>query len=644
MKILKMFTIWWQVKNLNKGSVCEIGRRVETLARFGASAVPSLVAALRDPRFREVASRTLGEIGLGPKEVVDGLINAYFASDVHAERCTIKTALGKIGQPAMDYAALLLERTRHTRTRQLVEILTAMNIDGKYHSGPRVWVEPILERIESMNAEKLLAILERGSEAGTRFIDAAIRGLAKLKHRDAVPILIMRAGGQNLKAIEALGVIKDVSSARDLISLRDEKSGHPDFRDETDSAIITALGEIGGDLAMQHLANSIGRYSMKEPLRDAAIRALVKQGPAAIPHLVKMLNSGTGQVGSHITFTLGLLGWSSENPRDSIRHRLLVNQSKEVDVSQMATVDVLIELLGDSDQTLRGGARDLIVKATKISVSNQSTVMDRLLAALHRADGAKRHTIMCVIGRVDCERALDVIEAIADRDSDSTSEDGRLARCLTHDFSHALRVPLLRRRVCDTTLSPKNRFRSLQDLWNIPNNNQDPDLISFFIHLLTDSDRDIRCGAAGALLRMENERADKSLAKLFDDNDNSVRGYAMKAIERRGSIQALGPLIHLLTTHSKLSEGKGHDEIEKIGALLQKNKDSLADALDADLWFLASLPDEQVFRLTRRIANSYSRDDDYRRDPYEYVDYSESKDLRPLKRLAERELTRRRDA
>jgi HEAT repeat protein len=242
----------------------------EVLSNVSASAIPSLVAALKNKEgaVRAASAEILGKMGSAAKDAVPDLIEALNDEDQSVGE-KVKAALGEIKDP-----------------RAIEPLIATFKRNERPTAG-----DAAEESLVKIGPDAIPALILALQDDASRVRESSARVLGRMSPaaKDAVPGLIKalddKDEGVRHEAQVALGEIKDPRAIEPLFS--------PCYRTESlDQTARAALGKIGLE-AIPFLTEKL-----KDPrpnLRQCAASALGEIGPtargsAAVPSLIALLN------------------------------------------------------------------------------------------------------------------------------------------------------------------------------------------------------------------------------------------------------------------------------------------------------------------------------------------------------------------
>jgi len=354
-----------------------------------ADGVQPLVGALADtdPEVRQMAAFALGLIAdkrardpligaLGdPSPLVQGsaaealgLIGDAAAADAIGGFVAQVVASGALAQPPGDEddvrrdtptAACRLALYALVRLQAYPQLAAAV-LDPSGQPRVRWWpVAFALQRLDNPRALPALLTLAKDAHPYTRAF--AVKGLAALKDRAALPVLMpLLSSGERpvlVETIRALGRIGDPSAAEPLLRILKDAAADPIVRLET----VGAVGGIHSPAVYDALLDVLADSS--PAVRGAALRSLATFDPESFVTILSGLDPDTHwNVRATLAAVLGTLGPEIGRPRlevmlgDSDQRVVPFVLASLVKLKAPTAVAVLLERLKADDAVVRGAA------------------------------------------------------------------------------------------------------------------------------------------------------------------------------------------------------------------------------------------------------------------------------------------------
>lgn len=505
---------------------------VTTLARLGdRSALPLIIAALRDPdsRVRSEAARTLG--ALGDSSATDALSSALGdqSADVRVEatfalgRIKDSRALGPLTSLLSDRdprvslaAAESLARLHDPRaTRVLVESLSSA--DWRIRSRAtqvlaRVAGEGQLDQaigpLAASLADKDPVVRYYAAEAlagiGARAIPALIEALRSHRDsdRDRAARVLWRIGAP---AVDS------------LMAVLQDKSATPEMR----AASARTLGMIGDKRSIKGLALLLKdeRYFV----RQQAARALGQMGEPAVDLLLEMTASsapatreaaiealGSTSATRAVNRVIDALSDSNPNVRAAAVKALGESSSERA-------VPHLMALLRDDSSALRAQAASSLARLGQFATPS-------LISALKDSKPSIRQLAASALGDVGSKDAVAPLIELVTKDQSGARPEA--IEALGKIGDPAAIAPILSTL---RTASVAVRKRAIGALARF----RDSRAIDALTEALLDQNEEVRQSAATGLGEVGDERTIEKLERLADkDSSADVRAAAVRAIER----------------------------------------------------------------------------------------------------------------
>ncbi len=332
-------------------------------------AVPGMIEALKDAdaSVRTGAIAFLG--GIKANEAVDTLRRMVTGDSDATVRASAAEALGKIGNK--EAVPSLIEalsdpdtRVRATATSVLGRLIDRQAIKTLKASGDRRVIPALVEalRSDSSPAVRAEAAKVLGSLATTDDTEAVNALLEAMGDQDPTISVAAQEAWPNLTLPKSTPQPPTAESNQTQLpplqeTLKQTLHQHPD--PQMRAQAVADLGRLRGAQAVGDLIQALGDDSRM--VREQAVGALVKIGPASVGSLIEALHSGDALVWASAVEALGQMGESAIGPL------IQALGSEDVAVSSGATwalMDIGKPAIGSLSRALAGGdARSRIAAA-----------------------------------------------------------------------------------------------------------------------------------------------------------------------------------------------------------------------------------------------------------------------------------------
>lgn len=261
--------------------------------------------------------------------------------------------LGRMGTPARDAVPLLIE--------------LAGNDDGDAETSPRLWSIKALALFgaEARDAAPLLIEIARDTKQPSVVRQAPLEALAQIgaTHPQVIPALISLLndppapqdsdGGQLRElAAESLGVIGPPAQSAVPALIRASGDESESLRRKT----LAALGSVGGGAAVAVPALLEAMLLDASPaVRDAAMEALGKVGPVALPFLEQLLEDEDPEARWRSATAIGRMG-TSGRPAAPALVKVIDDESPLV---RMSALEALAAVSAERDSLLQPIVKEL---------------------------------------------------------------------------------------------------------------------------------------------------------------------------------------------------------------------------------------------------------------------------------------------
>ena len=396
------------------------------------------------------------------------------------------------------------------------------------------------------------------------------------------------------------------------------EDGHPEVR----LAVIGALTRIRHPASAEPLARRLGkladqpkgRRESTEPNSSAAecealARALGALGAAAVPALVRLLESGERQTRRWAANALGI----ARNPQAvAPLIRMLADSRSDVrkeaalalgEIRDASAVDPLIGALGSRDPETRRaaatalgavGSEKAVDALISLSGDPNESLQLAIVEALRRIGGLRAGAglrMMIDAGRKHVRdaalAALNALEFAPDN-----AQERAAAALLADDFTAALREGPAAAQALAATLEsqdPLRRRRAAEALSSL----RSPDTAPHLVRALRDPDLAVREAAAGALAAIGLPAVDWLIGAL-SHHDAGVQRLAARALGEIGDPRAAAPLAEVLEQNADIP-GDYPDALEMARAAAAALGSILAAASSrvagGELQRIAAVPD-----------------------------------------------------
>jgi HEAT repeat protein len=269
-----------------------------------------------------------------------------------------------------------------------------------------------------------------------------------------------------------------------------------------------------GNLAVDPLILSL--QFRDDFVRQRAAKALFKIGDARAIEPLIFTAATHGGLGSGINF-----------------YEMLNEFGDRINNLAVRAVEILLKLLKDQDDDVRGGAYWILMKdhsivSELINSASSKSLLPMLMEELKDWRTQVRGVSAFLIGKIGDARAVEpLIQALQDSDSWVRSGAAR-------------------------ALGKIGDVRAIESL----------------ISVLQDSDKDVRKESAEALGEIGDARAIESLISMLQDSDKDVREETAEALGKIGDVRAIEPLILLLQDSDSWVRNVASDALQKIGGPL----------------------------------------------------------------------------
>ncbi|MDX1643099.1 MAG: Npt1/Npt2 family nucleotide transporter, partial [Thermoanaerobaculia bacterium] len=251
-----------------------------------------------------------------------------------------------------------------------------------------------------------------------------------------------------------------------------------------------------------------------------------------------------------------------------------------VDLSDMTTLELLVESLGSSDSRQVLHSLDILVS------NDRGRLVPPLL--LYHDDPEVRRRTLAVLAKTERLDAMPLVErTLRDPDADVRAEAVRVLAGLQGTDATELMLPKLEE------ADPGVRAAAVACLANYGDEAMVDEASRVLLDLLRDADLEVRCEAAKAIGAVHEPRFQDHLIRLLYDPEREVVGEAIAAIRRRVARDGFNPL-YVPTLISLLQNRRVRHEAR--GALVAFGEDALPAMVhfmgdpDEPLWVRRALP------------------------------------------------------
>jgi HEAT repeat protein len=288
-----------------------------------------------------------------------------------------------------------------------------------------------------------------------------------------------------------------------------------DSKVATHAATIRALGQLGGDRALEPLIRALKHDHAT--VRDTAAQALGDMGdPRAVDPLTEVLQTGQGMLRATAAESLGKLG-------------------------DGRAVDALIRALDDERADVRFAA------AGALGQLGDARAVNPLIAALD--DPA------VIYGGAVCEAAAEALQRIGTPEAQAAVEKWHAVWDVISGASVESLIESLRHDLWEVRHSAAYMLGEMKDARAV-----DP-----LIAALDEPDLDVRTAAARALGKLGDPRAVGRLIDLLGEPDVRLRRAVIEALGRLRDARAVDPLVALLDVADADLDFAAAEALARIG-------------------------------------------------------------------------------
>lgn len=410
----------------------------------------------------------------------------------------------------------------HALTPSFEQLLAAL-VARDYDVSQKITAQ--LERFYPGQALSQLRATLENQAAAQEERAAAVRGLGRLKDRQAIPLLLAALADRDKEvrkeAARFLAPMRDARAVEPLIGLLNDQQ--PDVR----LAAITPLG--------RHLFDP----RSAEALLQFLPKAEAEQRPAVLTALSK---SDDEQVMAGV---IALLSGQSMDELYAYVDLVLKRDKYDADPTRKAVLRTQLQKSGALKLMLSElRATDLQVRERAASTLGQleaPLALPALLEALRDESVRTRLNAVEALGRMRDERAIDAL--IAGLQDNNTQVLVRIVDALASLNDMRVLPGLL---VALTHPAVEVRRRAAEALGACAH----PLAVAALLHEITDPDAQVRCNIAAALARIGDPQTDPQIIDaqltLLEDDQPEVRAQAAGALGELGDERAILPLRLLL--------------------------------------------------------------------------------------------------
>ena len=467
---------------------------VEALERLESRGVPLLIGRLKDPDHdvRKFVADILGTIG--DRSSIPSLVEALRDSDANVSAAAAEN-LGKIGDPRA--AGPLVEALATGDVWFRYSVLGALARIGEPVpfalfaplASDSLLKRPVFECLGAVGDRDAVPVLLEGLHERVRAVrEAAACALVRLRGR--LPAVYAREMDDLLAGLRGKPCVEDLIASLD--------STERTVRE----AVVGLLAVIGDERAALPLLEGC----RDERLRRMCLQGFRTMGERGMSALLAAFSGADDEGKAVIMYLWGEMGFGGAAPhlgeamassRSSVRRAAVVAAGK---IGLAGLLDRISTLLDDSDQDVRDGAVDALVRLAATSRDEVAAVA-RTLAGSPSPDGRRN--------------AAKLYAALADPE--------HLA-FLMKDES-----PLVRRGAVSALAGLRL-----------------PECLGNLVMALVDEDPDVRIAAATGIGEVQGEGGVEPLVLSLSDEDPWVRCAALRSLGRIGGERALDAIEDLL--------------------------------------------------------------------------------------------------
>jgi HEAT repeat protein len=303
-----------------------------------------------------------------------------------------------------------------------------------------------------------------------------------------------------------------------------------DALDSPDKADLRALALVLGWVKGAGVYRALTRLMGRVDLRDEAIEALVRHGPATLDLLIAQLSAEDLEVRRSAAVALGRIG---DSHATSALVNTLSDQSLAIDavnalaqIGDANAVDGLLKLLGNEDPSIRQAATNALNAVMPPSMS------ERIIPLLHDLDPNVRESAVMIAGYFGYPDAAGALVELS-RDENERVRCAAIEHLPFVEDERAFAV--LGQALKEET--PNVRAAAARALGNMDN----PQVVERLIDGLSDEDVWVRYFSARALGRRRDEASVDALKRVIEkDEFNHVRIAALDSLGQIGGERVAG--------------------------------------------------------------------------------------------------------